>query len=180
MQNSECRIQNAPAGWLIANEHLLPRTGDALDVACGRGRHALWLAEHGFRTWAVDRDAAAVREINDAAQRRALPLEAQVLDLEAGGPVRFSPPDFDLIVVVHYLHRPLFPAILAALRPGGVLVYETFTRAQAARGRPTNPAYLLEPAELVQLVRPLEILASREGEYDGRMVAGVIARRDAA
>jgi hypothetical protein len=79
--------------------------------------------------------------------------------------------------VVHYLHRPLFAALLGALRPGGVLVYETFTRAQAARGRPTNPAYLLESGELPRLVQPLAILASREGDYDGRMVASVIARR---
>lgn len=185
MQDAEFTMQktesgpSAPSGWLIGNERLLPRTGDALDVACGRGRHAFWLAEHGFHAWAVDRDEAAVREINVEAQRRSLPLEAQVVDLEADGPVRFGPAGFDLIVVVHYLHRPLFPAIVAALRPGGVLVYETFTRAQAARGRPTNPAYLLEPGELIQLVRPLEILASREGEYDGRMVASVIARRGA-
>jgi SAM-dependent methyltransferase len=93
-----------------------------------------------------------------------------VLDLE-GGTVEFEPPDYDLIVVVHYLHRPLFPVLLDALRPGGVLVYETFTRAQAARGRPTNPAFLLEPGELLRLIQPLEVLASREGDYDGRMAA---------
>ena len=84
---------------------------------------------------------------------------------------------FDVIVVVHYLHRPLFPSLVNALRPGGVLVYETFTRAQAARGKPTNPAFLLEPGELLTLVRPLEVLASREGDYDGRSVASIVATR---
>jgi len=78
---------------------------------------------------------------------------------------------------VHYLHRPLFPTIRGALRRGGLLVYETFTRAQAARGRPTNPAFLLEPGELLTRVQPLEVVVSREGDYDGRMVASVIARR---
>jgi SAM-dependent methyltransferase len=87
---------------------------------------------------------------------------------------------FDVIVVVHYLHRPLFPALIEALAPGGVLVYETFTRAQAARGKPTNPDFLLEPGELLDLVQPLEILASREGDFDGRMIASVIARRGSA
>jgi hypothetical protein len=58
-----------------------------------------------------------------------------------------------------------------------VLVYETFTRAQAARGKPTNPAFLLEPGELPTLVRPLEILASREGDVEGKMVASVVAVR---
>ena len=167
-----------PSTWLTANEDLLPRTGDALDVACGGGRHAVWLAERGLRTCAVDRDEEAVRELAHEAERRALPLRAEVLDLEAG-PVHFSPPAYDLIVVVHYLHRSLFPTLIGSLRPGGVLVYDTFTRAQAARGHPRNPAFLLEPGELVALVRPLEILASREGDYDGRMVASVIARRGA-
>jgi SAM-dependent methyltransferase len=134
------------------------------------------LADRGFRTYAVDRDADAIRTLSDEAARRELPLVARVLDLERDA-VELDPPDYDLIVVVHYLHRPLFPVLLGALRPGGVLVYETFTRAQAARGRPTNPAFLLESGELLQLVQPLDILASREGDYDGRIVAGVIARR---
>ena len=165
-----------PSSWLVAHAHLLPPSGRALDVACGNGRHAIWLAERGLRTYAIDRDRDAVRALNDEAARRRLPLDARARDLESG-PVVFDPPDYDLIVVVHYLHRLLFPALLDALRPGGVLVYETFTRAQAARGRPTNPAFLLESGELVRLVQPLEILASREGDYDGRMVASVIARR---
>jgi hypothetical protein len=82
-----------------------------------------------------------------------------------------------VVVVVHYLHRPLFPALIEALSPDGLLVYETFTRAQAARGKPTNPDFLLQPGELFELVRPLEIFASREGDFDGRMIASVIARR---
>jgi SAM-dependent methyltransferase len=160
----------------VDHRHLLPRTGDALDVACGRGRHAIWLAEQGLRVTGVDRDVDAVASVTHEAAQRRLPLQARVVDLEGGPP--FPHPDaFDVIVVVHYLHRPLFPALVAALRPGGVLVYETFTRAQAARGKPTNPAFLLEPGELIELVRPLEVLADREGDYEGRMVASVIARR---
>jgi tellurite methyltransferase len=166
-----------PSAWLTAHAHLLPRTGDALDVACGSGRNALWLATRGLRTHAVDRNEAAIQELNDESTRRGLPIHAEVVDLETDR-VRF-PRDYDLIVVVHYLHRPLFPSLIEALRPGGLLVYETFTRAQAARGKPTNPAFLLEPGELVSLVRPLDILDDREGDYEGRMIAGVIARRGA-
>jgi SAM-dependent methyltransferase len=167
---------DTPSSWLVTNLQLLPSSGRALDVACGSGRHAIWLATRGFRTYAVDRDPDAIRVLSEEAARRKLPLEARVLDLERDS-VELDPPDYDLIVVVHYLHRPLFAALLGALRPGGVLVYETFTRAQAARGRPTNPAFLLESGELPRLVQPLAILASREGDYDGRMVASVIARR---
>jgi SAM-dependent methyltransferase len=165
-----------PASWLVQHSEFLPRTGSALDVACGRGRHALWLAGRGLTTLAVDRDADAVRELNDLARARQLPLRAEVGDLEGNTPL-FPGDSFDLIVVVHYLHRPLFPALIGALAPRGVLVYETFTRAQAARGKPTNPAFLLEPGELLDLVKPLDVLVSREGDYDGRMIASVIARR---
>jgi SAM-dependent methyltransferase len=167
---------NAPCTWLVEHGDLLPRAGDGLDVACGRGRHAFWLAEHGLRVRAVDRDQASVTMVNAEAARRGLPVRAEVVDLESGSPP-IAPDSCDVIVVVHYLHRPLFPVIVQALRPDGVLVYETFTTAQAARGKPTNPAFLLMPGELRTLVQPLEILASREGDDQGRMVASVIARR---
>ena len=166
-----------PTRWLTAHRHLLPAAGDALDLACGSGRNAIWLAEQGYQTLAVDRNDAALDGLSQQAARQGLAIRTQAVDLENGEPF-LEPDTFDLIVVVHYLHRPLFPRLLHALRPRGVLVYETFTRAQAARGKPTNPAFLLEPGELLTLVHPLEILASREGDFDGRMIAGVIARRD--
>lgn len=170
---------SAPASWLVQHADLLPRVGRALDVACGRGRHAIWLAERGLETVAVDRDAGAIDALGDLARDRRLPIRAEIRDLEQEADP-FRGETYDLIVVVHYLHRPLFPALREALAPGGLLVYETFTRAQAARGRPTNPEFLLNAGELLALVRPLEVLASREGEYDDRMVASVIARRGAA
>jgi SAM-dependent methyltransferase len=176
-RNREGAVMSAPSSWLVQHAGLLPREGRALDVACGRGRHALWLAERGLTTVAVDHNADAIRELNDAARQHGLPLRAEVGDLESDvNPFR-DEAAFDVIVVVHYLHRPLFPALLDALAPGGLLIYETFTRAQAARGKPTNPDFLLNPGELIELVRPLEVLASREGDFDGRMIASVIARR---
>ena len=112
---------NDPCGWLTGNQHLLPASGNALDLACGSGRHAIWLAGHGFRTVAVDRDAAAIDALNQEAARRGLPVRTQVVDLENGQSF-LEPASFDLIVVVHYLHRPLFPSLVSALRTGGVLV----------------------------------------------------------
>src|SRR5262245_11457225 len=175
-RHSKGALMNVPTSWLVQHADLLPRVGRALDVACGRGRHALWLAERGLTTLAIDSNADAVRELNDIARARRLPLRAEARDLERGGDP-FTGSTFEVIVVVHYLHRPLFPALLGALAPGGLLVCETFTRAQAARGKPTNPDFLLEAGELLELVRPLEVLASREGDYDGRMVASLVARR---
>jgi SAM-dependent methyltransferase len=167
---------NEPAAWLTSHRSLLPVAGDSLDLACGSGRHAIWLAEQGFRTLAVDRDIVVIDALTREASRRGLSVQTRVVDLESGEPF-LEPDSFDLIVVVHYLHRPLFPALVRAMRRGGVLVYETFTRAQAARGKPTNPAFLLEPGELFTLVQPLNVLLSREGDYDGRCVASVIATR---
>jgi SAM-dependent methyltransferase len=168
----------APAAWLVSNRLLLPPSGLALDVACGSGRNAVWLAQQGFDTTAIDRDPVRLAALEEHARREGLPLMPRAMDLEAPG-ATFGEQVYDVIVVVHYLHRALFPALLAALRPGGVLVYETFTAAQAARGRPTNPAFLLEPGELPRLVAPLDVRAAREGDYDGRMVSSVVAVRRA-
>ena len=174
-----------PTRWLVDHAHLLPLSGDAIDVACGNGRNALWLAARGFNTLAVDRNATAIAQLSDAARQRRLSLRAEVADLEEGRPESLVLPvgeaplasAFDVVVVVHYLHRPLFPALVAALRPGGILIYETFTRAQALRGKPTNPAFLLEPGELRELVAPLDVIEAREGEFEGKMLASVIAVR---
>jgi rhomboid protease GluP len=165
-----------PSSWLVGNAGLLPRGGQALDLACGRGRHALLLAAAGFSVRAVDRDAAAIASLRDAGARLGLPVQAETLDLEGDG-VDLGEGSSDFVLGTHYLHRPLFPAIVRAVRPGGILIYETYTVDQAARGRPTNPAFLLRHGELERLVAPLEILAARDGEYDGGSVAGIVARR---
>lgn len=165
-----------PACWLTDHADLLPHAGTALDVACGSGRHALWLASRGMTADAVDRDPHAIDLLTGEARRRGLAVRARVMDLERGDDT-IAPDSYDVIAVFHYLHRPLFPALVAALKMGGLLVYETFTRAQAARGKPTNPAFLLEAGELPDLVRPLDVLRRREGDYEGRMVSSVIARR---
>jgi len=175
----------APAAWLVQHASLLPRSGDALDLACGRGRHAIWLADRGLRVRAVDRDATAIAAVRESAQQGGLDIDARIVDLEAAdfsvGAVSLGDAAFDVIVGIHYLHRPLFPAIRNALRPGGIVVYETFTVAQARRGRPTNPAFLLTPGELIELIAPpagpLVVLDSREGVYDDRDVASIVARR---
>jgi tellurite methyltransferase len=165
-----------PSRWLVDHARVLPRLGNALDVASGSGRNAFWLAARGLNTLAVDRSPSSVAEISATASQLHLPLRAEVVDLEIEG-ATLPVSTFDVIVVVHYLHRALFPALKAALQPGGVLIYETFTRAQAQRGRPTSPAFLLEPGELRALVAPLEILFEREGDFEGKMLASVIAAR---
>jgi SAM-dependent methyltransferase len=167
---------NDPAPWLVANVDLIPAGGRVLDVACGRGRNALFLADKGYRVHAVDRDAAALAALSARACRRLGTLTTECTDLEAES-VTFGVRCYDAVVVFNYLHRPLLPAIVAAVAPGGVLIYETFTRGQADRGRPKNPAFLLRDGELATLVSPLRILRAREGDYDGKCIASIAAMR---
>jgi SAM-dependent methyltransferase len=166
----------APSRWLVENADLLPPAGLALDVACGSGRNALFLAAAGFRVRALDRDPEALARLTASATRLGLPVDAEAVDLERPG-AELGDAACALIVVTHYLHRPLFPALRRALAPGGVLVYETFTVDQAAQGRPSNPAFLLEHGELRRLLAPLEVLRERDGLFEGRRVAGVVALR---
>jgi rhodanese-related sulfurtransferase len=166
-----------PSSWLVTGTSLVPPGARTLDVACGRGRHALFLAAAGSLVRAVDRDPHRVARLNALARRLRLPLDAAVADLENGGP-DLGEGEYELILVFRYLHRPLFPALVRALRPGGILLYETFTREQGVRpGGPARPGHLLDPGELTRLVAPLEVLRQREGEFDGAHVASVAARK---
>ncbi len=170
---------DGPAGWLLDNLDVLRPGMRVLDVAAGRGRHALLLAGAGLTVTAIDRDEARMTRLAEVAARLGLSIETQVRDLEAPD-VDLGDGVYDFVVVTNYLHRPLMPAIVRAVAPGGVLLYETFTTAQAARGKPTNPAFLLAPEELPRLVAPLAVTRQREGEVDGRMVASVVAIRASA
>jgi rhodanese-related sulfurtransferase len=168
-----------PSPWLLANALLAPRGARTLDVACGRGRHALLLAGAGFPVRAVDGDPGQVAWLQSLARRLHLPLEAAVVDLEADG-ADLGEEEWELVLVFNYLHRPLFPALVRALKSGGILLYETYTRDEQRNGRPTSPDHLLEPGELPRLVAPLEVLRQREGERDGRWLASVAARKRAS
>ncbi len=133
--------------WVQRWAGLIPAGGRVLDLACGGGRHAFHLAALGHRVVAVDRDLSLV------ASRRDHPgIEWLQADLEAAA---WPLPGeiFQGVVVTHYLHRPLFDELMAALSPGGVLIYETFSLGQAKYGRPRNPAHLLLPGELLEMVR---------------------------
>ena len=104
-------------------------------------------------------------------------ISTECIDLESAGNPSLGDGLYDAVIVFNYLHRPLMPAIVNAIRPGGVLIYETFTVGQAHRGRPCNPDFLLRDGELPTLVAPLRPLRAREGDYDGKLVASIVAVR---
>lgn len=129
--------------------------GSVLDVACGSGRHTRLLLERGWQVAALDRSLEGISDL--LAQRR---LEAIEADLEDGSPFPLTGRQFDAVVVTNYLHRPLLPALIAAVAPGGLLLYETFARGNEAFGKPSNPDFLLKPGELLEAVRGrLRVLA---------------------
>jgi len=136
-----------PSAWVCRWADRVPAGGRVLDVACGNGRHARHFAALGHPVEAVDRDP-------DMPVRLAgIPgVSARTADLE-GAPWPYPGVQFAGIVVVNYLHRPLIPQLLAALAPDGVLIYETFAAGNERYGRPTNPAFLLQPGELLEAVR---------------------------
>jgi len=133
-----------------------------LDLACGQGRHARFLAERGYPVLAVDRDGEALATMSDVPG-----IVTCCVDLE--GPAwPLAGEVFAGIVVTNYLWRPRLDDMLAALLPGGVLIYETFMVGNARFGKPANPDFLLQPGELLQVAQRhgLEIIASAEGEVD--------------
>ncbi len=149
----------AAASVLSENRHLLPASGDALDLACGLGANALLMARQGLQVWAWDLSPVAIERLNGAACQTGGPLIAEVRDVETMPP---EPGRFDVIVVTHFLDRKLAPAIEAALRPGGLLFYQTFTREAVTESGPSNPAYRLGVNELLTLFPNLILRFYRE------------------
>lgn len=135
-----------PSAWVVRWADRVPAGGRVLDLACGNGRHACYFAGRGHPVEAVDRDAAKLAPLAGTPG-----IRTRNADLETG-PWPYEGQQFAGIVVANYLHRPLFPHLLAALGPEGVLIYETFAAGNERYGRPANPAHLLEPGELLDRV----------------------------
>jgi SAM-dependent methyltransferase len=151
------------SAWVERFAALVP-PGEVLDLACGSGRHAALMAGLGHPVLAADRDAAALALAGSHAG-----VTTMEVDLEApGARWPFPPQRFAGIVVCNYLHRPLMRHLVQSLRHDGVLIYETFSQGNAVFGKPSNPAFLLEPAEL--LATPLRVIAYEDGIDGNAMV----------
>ncbi len=157
MQLHQHELQ-APSPWVCRFAPLIAAGGEVLDLACGAGRNARYLAGLGYRVEAVDRDRAALATLGGVDG-----IRTRVADLEASA-WPCGRDRFDGIIVTNYLHRPLLPALLDALRPGAVLLYETFAHGNERFGRPSNPDFLLRPDELLHWVKGrLNVLAFEQG-----------------
>ncbi len=152
-----------PSRWVRRFAPLIPKPGGGktwvLDLACGGGRHTRHLLELGYKVLAVDRDVGGLADLEPGPD-----LEILEIDLEDGGPWPLGERRFHGVVVTNYLHRPLFPALLAAIEEGGVLIYETFARGNERHHGPRNPEFLLNSGELLERVGPpFHIVAFEQG-----------------
>ena len=184
-----CAEMSAPNALLV---EWLPRlevpspSPRAVDVACGEGRHALYLARHGWRVDAMDISDVALGHLEAMARAEGLDVSCLVRDFEPEPPAplpSFDEARYDLAVVMRYTNLPLLARLAAALRPGGYLVAEAYLKAAGPDGGPRNPAFRVAPGEFEAAVaRDLDIVASREGTATGRSgmpaaVVQVVARR---
>jgi tellurite methyltransferase len=159
-----------PCAVLEAFGHLLPVEGHALDLACGLGGNAQWLAIHGLQTEAWDLSPVAIAKLQAHAGSRDLPIRAEVRDVERDPP---APSTFDVIVVSYFLERCLASALERALRPGGLLFYQTWTREAVDERGPGNPAFRLAPNELLHLFPNLRVIAYCEEGLFGDPAQGL-------
>ncbi len=150
--------QDVPSAWFIRHAPLIKRFATVLDVACGHGRHARFFAQRGAHITAVDRDAAALQYV------AAIPnVATECRDLE-GDAWPYAAMSFDAILVCNYLWRPTFDDLLATLKPGGVLLYETFMDGNEQHGKPSRSDFLLRSNELLARTRQVfRVVAFEEG-----------------
>lgn len=157
-----------PSPWIVRFGLLVPAAGAVLDVACGGGRHLRHFRDRGCRVTGVDIDLRGVEDL------RAVPSVTLVqADLEGPGGWPDQLSGFDAVIVTHYLHRPLLPALVGALRPGGLLLYETFANGNQRHGRPSSPAFLLRSGELLGFAaeQGLQVVAFEQGEVSSPKAA---------
>lgn len=150
-----------------------------LDLACGSGRSGLKLVNRNIGVVFADRSSSALSEVAATLSQDKLPGRIWQVDLEQADTNPFDGQKFNAIVCFRYLHRPLFPDLLNAVEPGGLVIYETFTIGNRCFGRPNNPNFLLQPGELKMLFKDWEILHYYEGIRHGpdREIAQIVARK---
>lgn len=157
-----------PSAWVERFGPSVPTSARVCDVACGGGRHTRWFAARGHDVLAIDRDLSGVADLADTDPTEGLRVELLEADLEDGAPPPIPSRAFGVVVVTNYLWRPILGALVDAVAPGGLLLYETFAVGNERFGRPTNPDFLLRRNELLELAlaHDLVVVAFEDVEVD--------------
>lgn len=164
VRGSDPHLISTPSNWVTRFTHLIP-SGEVLDLASGAGRHSRWLAAQGHPVLAADRNADAL------VLAAGVGVQTQQVDLETGNPEQdwpFAAERFAGVVVVNYLHRPLWKKLIASLAVDGILIYETFALGNEQFGKPSNPDFLLRHGELLEIAQShgLQVIAYENGYLD--------------
>jgi len=155
---------------LTENLHLLPENGRALDLACGLGANAILMAQEGLKVTAWDIADVPIAALQDVALKRQLSVQAEVRDVEVHPP---EPETFDVIVVSYFLDRDIIPALIQALKPGGLIYYQTFTQQRVSDRGPQQAKFRLVDQELLHLFSGLQVLFYREEGLVGDVHKGL-------
>jgi tellurite methyltransferase len=150
-----------------------------LDLASGEGHNGIFLATKGLVVILCDRSQKALRRAANLARKNHVRVKLWQVDLEEAGADPLPREAFAGILVFHYLHRPLIPGIKRSIEKGGILLYETFTTAQAQFGRPKNPDFLLNPGELYAWFQDWEVIHHFEGTLENptRAISQIVGRK---
>jgi tellurite methyltransferase len=163
---------------ILQSDHWSIPLGKALDIAAGKGRNAIFLAERGFEVVGIDVSSVALKEAQRCAEEKSLHIAWQQADLEQ---IELPPARYDLVLNFNYLQRPLVQQIKKTLKPGGRVIFETYLTDQSTIGHPKNPAYLLRHNELLEFFRDFRVLYYREGKFlqsgERAFLAGLLAQK---
>lgn len=166
--------EGGPQPFLRQHLALLPR-GRALELAMGEGHNAMFLAQQGFSVTGIDISAVAIERALQLSQEAGVVIDAKCMDLRT---IVLPADTYDIVACFYYLQRSLFPQVMNTLKPGGMVIYETYTGEQAQYGRPTNPDYLLQPNELLEAFQGLRIRVYRDLVVEGpKAVASLIGEK---
>ncbi|HKF23680.1 MAG TPA: class I SAM-dependent methyltransferase [Candidatus Angelobacter sp.] len=182
----DARYREKPGSWTEPDEFLTQAyaefleassPGLALDLAGGAGRNALFLLRRGWRVKLLDISAVGLQLAREKAEAEGLSANLTTEHVDLNAILDLGSGEYDLVIVFNFLRRELFPALAAALKPGGLLVYKTYTTARRDFGNgPSDRRYLLEPNELREAFSSLNILHYRE-IIPGKSNAGLVARK---
>lgn len=159
-----------PCEVLRQNLHLLPDSGTSLDLACGLGANALCLAEQGLDSHGWDNSSVGLQKLAAFAAQKNLSITTLQRDVEQQPP---APLSFDVIVVSQFLYRTIFPDLIHALKPNGLLFYQTFHQHKVSASGPSRTEYLLTRNELLQQLGELTVVYYREDSRIGKLQQGL-------
>ena len=174
---NSCDLKKPPSRFLVEQiERLSP--GRALDLATGSGRNAIYLARNGYKVDAIDYSGVAVSQLKYFVNQQSLPVSVQQEDLTT---FRIPGVTYDLIINFNYLERSLIPQMIKGLKPGGMILFETYTIEQPRYGKPHNPEYLLKPNELIKSFKELQIIYYHErvdhSSEETKAIASLLAQK---